>query len=41
MDSLADLEMNTENPKFSDQRVLKLAIGSGTSIDTVRKLLEQ
>jgi len=41
MDSFSEKEMNAENVKFEDKRVLSLAIGSGTSIDTVRKLLEQ
>jgi len=41
LDSFSDSELNNPNPKFEDKRILKLAIGSGTSIDMVRKLMEQ
>jgi len=41
MDSLSEKEMNAENVKFDDKRILQVAIGSGTSIDTVKKLFEQ
>jgi signal recognition particle GTPase len=41
MDSFSEKEMNGDGVKFDDKRVVQLAIGSGTSIDTVRKLLEQ
>jgi len=41
MDSFSEKEMNGDGVKFDDKRVIQLAIGSGTSIDTVRKLLEQ
>jgi len=41
LDSFSDEELNNPNPKFEDKRIIKLAIGSGTNIDMVRKLIEQ
>lgn len=41
MDSFSELELSTDSPKIDDTRVLRLAIGSGNTVDSVRKLLEQ
>jgi len=41
MDSMSEEELSMANPKFEDTRMLKLAIGSGTSMDIVHKLVEQ
>lgn len=41
LDSFSEKELNKDNPKFDDKRLLKIAIGSGNSLEVVRKLLEQ
>lgn len=41
MDSMSETELNSDNPKITEKRILSLAIGSGNSLDTVQKLMEQ